>query len=100
MGGKTSDMNNQIVQGHQNIWLPTHGICNWTTIDVGNGKTLQYHKSWDWLIPVINKIYSSDEYIKYKDSLNQFNDGIFINTKYIDSTYSDVVDYIKWYNSR
>lgn len=56
MGGKTSDMNNKLVQGYQNIWLPIHGICNWTTIEVGHGKILQYHKSWDWLMPVIIKI--------------------------------------------
>lgn len=101
MGGKTSDMNNKIVQGHQNIWLPIHGICNWTTVDIGNGKTLQYHKSWDWLIPVIDKITSMDAYIKYKnDSSSQFNDGgIYINTKFIDNTYNDVVDFIKWWNA-
>ncbi len=60
---------------------------------------LKYHLSWDWLIPVIDKIYSSDDYVEYKKSLNQFSDGIFINTKYIDSTYNQVVDYLKWYNS-
>jgi hypothetical protein len=101
MGGKTSEMNNKIVQGYQNIWLPIHGICNWTTVDIGNGKTLQYHKSWDWLIPVIDKITSMDAYIKYKDhSSSQFSDGgIYINTKFIDNTYNDVVDFIKWYNN-
>ena len=59
---------------------------------------LKYHKSWDWLIPVIDKIYSSDDYVKYKDSLGQFSDGVFINIKFISSTYNNVVDYIKWYN--
>ena len=100
MGGVTSDMNNKIVSDIKNIWLPIHGICNYTTLEIGNGKLLQYHKSWDWLIPVINKIYSSDDYIKYKDSLGQFSDGIFINTSYIESTYDDVIDYIKWYNTQ
>jgi hypothetical protein len=100
MGGKTSDMNNKIVQGFQNIWLPIHGVCNWTSIDTGKGKILHYHNSWDWLIPVIDKIYSSNEYIEYKNTLGQFNDGIFINTKYINVTYNDVIDFIKWYNNK
>ena len=68
-------------------------------VDSGNGEILQYHKSWDWLIPVINKIYSSDDYVKYKNSLNQFSDGIYINTEHIDETYGDVIDYIKWHNA-
>jgi hypothetical protein len=98
MGGKTSDMNNRIVHSYQDIWVPVHGVCRWDTIDIGRGKILEYHKSWDWLIPVIDKIYSSKDYIRYKDSLGQFNDGIVINTRFIDSTYSDVIDYIRWYN--
>lgn len=97
MGGKTSEMNNKIVQGYQNIWLPIHGVCNWATIELGKGKILHYHHSWDWLMPVIDKIYSSKEYFEYKNSLNE---GIIINTRFLENTYSDVVDYIKWFNSR
>ena len=76
-----------------------HNPKEFFTTTIYKYKDCLFHSSWDWLIPVIDKIYSSDEYIKYKDSLSQFNDGIFINTKYIDSTYSDVVNYIKWYNA-
>lgn len=65
-------------------------------IQITNGS---YHSSWDWLMPVIDKIYSSDDYVKYKRYIEQFSDGIIINTKYIDSTYNQVVDYLKWYNS-
>lgn len=63
---------------------------------------LLYHISWDWLIPVINKITSMDIYFKYKDDLNsQFNDGgIEINVKYIEVTYESVIDFIKWYNKQ
>jgi hypothetical protein len=35
------------------LWLPFHGICNWTK---KHSKTLQYHLSWDWLMPVVEKI--------------------------------------------
>ena len=60
----------------------------------------KFHSSWDWLIPVVEKITSMDIYIKYKDySCGQFNDGgIYINTKSIENTFSDVVEFIKWYN--
>lgn len=101
MGGKTSDMNNKIVQGHQNIWLPIHGICNWTTVDIGNGKTLQYHKSWDWLMPVIDKIRSMNEYSGFVDHTSSIVDegGVYINTKFIENTWKDVVEFIKWYSN-
>lgn len=30
------------------VWLPQHGLCNYTT--------LNYHKDWSWLMPVVEKI--------------------------------------------
>ena len=101
MGGKTSDTS-RVVSGYQNIWLPIHGTCRWDTIDLGKGKILCYHKSWDWLIPVIDKITSDDSYIKYIDHTCSMVDdgGVYINTKFIDVTYNNVVDFINWYNER
>jgi hypothetical protein len=64
-------------------------------------KTCEFHTSWDWLMPVIDKIYSSDEYIKYKrDTSGQFESEIHINTKSIQRTWEDVVEFIKWYNKQ
>ena len=62
----------------------------------------EFHSSWDWLIPVIDKIYSMNEYIEYKDYMNNIIcDGeIDINTKFIQITFSDVVEFIKWYNNK
>jgi len=63
---------------------------------------LQFHDSWDWLMPVVDKIYSSNEYVKYKDTMS----GIFneepvrINSKYISVTHKAVVEFIKWYNEQ
>jgi len=59
---------------------------------------LKYHSSWDWLIPCINKIYQSNEYYKWKDASGQFENEVFINTKFIEVTWSAVVEFIKWYN--
>lgn len=61
-------------------------------------KDLKYHSSWDWLIPVINKIYESDWYYKWKDTSGQFEKEVFINTKFIETTWEQVVEFIKWYN--
>ena len=62
---------------------------------------LKYHSSWDWLIPVIDEIRSSNYYLDYYLSdLGQFNDGIHINTKFISVTFESVVEYLKWYNSK
>lgn len=61
---------------------------------------LLYNKSWDWLIPVINKITDLDEYTQYKnDNSMMFSDGsIYINTKFIESTYDQVIEFLEWYN--
>lgn len=63
-------------------------------------KNMQFHSSWGWLIPVIGKIYSLNEYTKYKDYTSNIvcEGGIYINTKFIEVTFRDVVDFIKWYN--
>lgn len=87
--------NNKLIAEFMGLVIITDGISLFDT----NYKPLKhYHSSWDWLMPVIDKIYSSDEYFKYKNTLGQFNDGIFINTKFITVTHESVVEFIKWYN--
>ena len=73
-------VDNSIPHDHQGMW--------------------QYHASWDALMPVINKIYQSNEYVKYQShTSNIVSDGaIYINTMFIETTFSDVVEFIKWYN--
>ena len=63
---------------------------------------LPYHKEWNWLIPVLNKIYESAEYCTYKDlHARQFWDGgIEINTKFIEETWMQVAQYLDWYNEK
>lgn len=102
MGGITSNMNNRIVQGYQNIWLPFHGICNWGTIKTGNGKILLYHSSWDWLMPVVEKIKNiSGAFINSDSQDEKFAYLIFslsITTP-IETVYIYVINFIKWYNT-
>ena len=54
-----------------------------------------YHKSWDWLMPVVEKI-SMTGYlggIKYAlfDALGNAN---------LEAAYKEIVSYIKWYNEK
>jgi len=63
---------------------------------------LAFHLSWDWLIPVIDKITSMDEYSDFKDYTSSMvsKGEIDINTRFIENTWNDVVDFIKWYNGK
>lgn len=63
-------------------------------------KTIKYHYSWNWLIPLINKIYENDWYYKWKDTSGQFEKEVFINTKFIEVTWQQVIEFIKWYNEQ
>ena len=68
MGAKTK-LASDLKDGE--IWLPIYGICKADTIKVGNGKTLHYHDSWDWLMRVVEKI----EQLKNKENrfiVNEF----------------------------
>jgi len=47
---------------------------------------MQFHSSWDWLMPVVEKIYSIDADIDFFKSIN------------LEATYKEVVEFIKEYN--
>lgn len=54
-----------------------------------------YNKSWDWLIPVIDKIKSMNEYPKFKQHTSSMvnEGGIHINTKFIINTIVELKCY-------
>lgn len=87
MGGITSDMNRRIVGGYQNIWIPIHGICDWTTIELGRGKTVEYHSSWDWLMPVVEKIMNTKCYEEETYMVSISNDFVWIDQYIGDRVY-------------
>ena len=70
------------------------------TRDGWRPSVFNFHNSWDSLIPVINKVYISDQYLDYKFETSNIitNGGIEINTSNINTTYIQVVEFIKWYN--
>ena len=76
------------------IFVPLHGVCRYDTIESGKGKILEYHKSWDWLFPVINKIKSIIEEPEELDILKQV---LWFGS--IEDVYNEVVDFIKEYNN-
>jgi len=48
---------------------------------------LQYHTSWDWLMPVVEKIYSIDADVDFFKNIS------------LEATYKAVIEFIKWYNN-
>jgi hypothetical protein len=68
-------------------------------------KELKYHKSWDWLMSVIKKIWNiafeDDELtLAFEEEFQiDYTMDEFINND-IESIYQRVVDYIKWYNEQ
>jgi hypothetical protein len=63
-----------------------------------NLNNLNYHSSWDWLMPCIDKITDMNEYWKYQETGGQFGRDDLINAKFIERTWENVVEFIKWYN--
>lgn len=62
---------------------------------------LQYHKSWDWLMPVINKIKSIDSTYEVEE-IGKFDWEHKEISHYqidIDLTHKSVVEFIKQYNN-
>lgn len=70
----------------------------------GTLESMQYHESWDWLMPVVEKIhnifeseeddilpyiYQCEEFLLIRDELG---------TGRLPESWSAVVDFIKWYN--
>lgn len=60
-------------------------------------KELKFHKSWDWLMPVVEKILyntpNSEKWAIYKIS-------DYVGSIDIKSTYKTVIEFIKWYNEK
>ena len=56
---------------------------------------LKYHTSWDWLMPVVEKIGS----LSYNDSNNKFQPSVerFLEND-IESIWRQIVIFITWYN--
>ncbi len=60
-------------------------------------ESMEYHTSWDWLMPVVRKILTNEHYIDLTQREN-----IMGSLPYgiEDDTYDAVVEFIKWYNEQ
>lgn len=99
----------QIMHGH-----PWFGCANADAYIPDYG--LKYHSSWDWLMPVVEKIDSISfkgyeegfdfvmrdrcfSYVVSADALIEVADGESRESR-IEATYKAVVQFITWYNSQ
>lgn len=101
MGGLYNNQSRLSLQSNE-IWLPYHGVCNYKS---DNGKSLNYHSSWDWLMPVLEKIRSIDnkakEDFKIKLLHYQRNNKTIFDLSILESKeyiYNACIEFIKWYN--
>lgn len=61
---------------------------------------LYFHKSWDWLMPVVEECISLDEVYEmnnYGQYYNNIQDALW--TINIDEVYKAVINFIKWYHN-
>lgn len=88
---------------------PFFNVYENTEGDIIEIRSAEYHSSWDWLIPVVEKIENTDEeydvrILGQSAEVITYEGDIIIEmitspTK-IESVYKTVVEFIKWYNKK
>ncbi len=63
-----------------------HGKCYSPKYNDGTIAPMQFDRSWDWLMPVVKKIYGIDSEADFFGSINR------------EGTYKEVVQFINEYN--
>lgn len=62
---------------------------------------VEYHKSWDWLMPVVYKIHTLTDIDKKPGYILELaNISLSISRIDINDLYKSVVKFIKWYNKQ
>ena len=74
----------------------------------GTWEDVKYHSSWDWLMPVVEKIESLScnvniinkycQIIRFEGGAPRFQKSITDSQTKIENTWLAVVEFIKWYN--
>lgn len=64
-----------------------HWVCD---------RDLKYHKSWEWLMPVVDKIYTSADWKGFNivDRIRKSFESVDIQ-----NTWNMVIEFIEWHNS-
>jgi len=60
---------------------------------------LAYNVSWDWLMPVVGRIYNLDDYYDYILTSGQFSKEIKLSIN-INHVYDQIIGFIKYYNEK
>lgn len=82
------------------------GNKNWSSGYSFESKNLMYNKSWDWLMPVLEKIESMgyDTVIRWQECVNTVyihdTEADSVGYEKIESVFNAVVSFIKWYNTK
>lgn len=67
-------------------------------------QSIKYHSSWDWLMPVVEKIDETcPQHPEFEDADTGYACTLFSATDSpwkIENTYETVIKYIKWYNTQ
>jgi len=75
--------------------MHTDNKYNANDYDVFHPHDMKFHNSWDWLMPVVQKIYQlgldNESALLVRDALAEAN---------LDNTYKAVVEFIKQYNNK
>lgn len=82
--------------------LYRHGKMNWQVWSVHQ---LSYHKSWEWLMPVVEKIESIQYKVAIENSECQISGYEYCRDFYsegskLHAVYNSVVEFIKWHNNK
>jgi hypothetical protein len=94
----------EIIKGNKLIAEFMGEVCGEMTIQnkKGSWDFTEYHSSWDWLMPVVEKI---DEKCPQHPDFEDADTGrpctIFDATSSpwkIENTYKTIIEYIEWYN--
>lgn len=99
-------MNKEILEGNRLI-AEFEGRINKLCHYNNTSSPYNYEKSWDWIMPVVERIDSRTPYdpcvtIEYNwCSIKMLNGGFnieVVGNSRIEATYKAVVEFIKWYN--
>jgi len=95
------ESNNKLIaefMGYEIIFRPnSNGFIEISDTELCDVDDLEYHTSWDWLMPVIEKI--QDKYVENPELDYQYIDEIRLALPNIQEVYYLVVEFIKDQNN-
>lgn len=80
-------------------------------IDLTDSETFKFKESWDWVMPIVEKIETLDKYrfdVEMRQSIITIYDkdnqediiGIYDTDRKIDAVYNACISFIHWYNQQ